>query len=226
MDILGVKQLDPNPEEHARQLTFIYDFIISKYDFLTIEEIKEAFRMFVNKEFEVKVFRMLDCILVAEVLGSYVDFRNEILKSYKPIDNTPKLEIITNLAKEEINKSAVNRVYSEFKENQNLGDGLVYIYDILVENGLIKVPSDTTPKLQKYYDNKLIEAKEELLKETEKGIIKAKQSIDKPLLNTLNRALTEIESGTDKSIILRAKRNVLKDFFNNSVLSGKEKILE
>ena len=66
-----------------KQMILIFDLIKTKFGSLTVPEIKEAFKMFVAKEFpELKVFRMIDCIVVAEILTAFVDFRNDSLKVY------------------------------------------------------------------------------------------------------------------------------------------------
>lgn len=83
--ILNIKTFD-DPDEIKKmnvQMLLVGDLIRTKFGNLTIPEIKEAFKMYVSKELELKVFRMLDCIAVGEVLTAYTDFRNEILKVYE-----------------------------------------------------------------------------------------------------------------------------------------------
>lgn len=66
-----------------KQMALIFDLIKTKFGSLTVPEIKEAFKMYVAKEFEdIKVFRMLDCIVVGEILTAFVNFRNESLRVY------------------------------------------------------------------------------------------------------------------------------------------------
>lgn len=224
LDITSVKTLGETEEEHGKNLAFIYNFIKSKYSFLTVEEIKEAFRIYIANQFDIKVFRIIDCIVVGEVLTSYVEHRNNMLKSYVPADNSPKLESITESGKEDINKKAVNRVYSEFKESQSLPDGLTYIYEILVESGLIKVPGENTPKLTAYYTKKMEQAKEEMIVETKKEIEKSKLKFDKINSLSLHNTLKSIQENNDNSIILRAKKLVLKEFFVSKILANQENI--
>lgn len=224
LDITSVKSLGETEEEHGKNLAFIYNFIKSKYSFLTIEEVKEAFRMYVANQFDIKVFRMLDCIVVGEVLTSYIEYRNNMLKTYVPADITPKLDSITESGKEDINKKAVNRVYNEFKESKSLPDGLTYIYEILVEKGFIKVPNENTPKLQAYYEKKTNEAKDELILETKKEIEKSKIKFDKTNSMSLQNTLKSIEESKDNSIVLRAKKLVLKEFFTSKILDNQENI--
>lgn len=227
LDITGAKNLGDTEEDHIKNIHFIYKFIMDKFHMLTLEEIKEAFRMYVAKQFEVKVFRMLDCVLVGDVLGSYIEYRNNQLQNYtpEPIEK-PKLEIITNSAKEEINKNAVNRVFVEFKEQKTLPDGLGYIYDILVEHGKIKLATESTPKLALYYKNQIEQAKKELLLEKKSELRKEESRFNISGVNSVKEALKKIENGNNTEINLRVKKLVLKDFFNKSILDNLENIFE
>jgi hypothetical protein len=82
--ILNIKTANKEEQDNLDfQMPLILDFIKSKFGTLTIPEIKEAFKMYVAKEFqELKVFRMLDCVAVGEVLAAYLHFRNESLRVY------------------------------------------------------------------------------------------------------------------------------------------------
>lgn len=225
LDIVGAKNLGDTEEEHAKNISFIYNFIMDKFHMLTLEEIKEAFRMYVANKFEVKVFRILDCVVVGEVLNSYIEFRNNQLQSYKPEPiEKPKLDIITNSAKEEINKKAVNRVFNEFKEQKTLPDGLGYIYDILVEHGKIKLAAESTPKLSLYYKNKIEQSRNELLAEKKSELRKEESRFNVSGVNSVKEALKKIENGNNTEINLRVKKLVLKDFFNKSILGNLENI--
>lgn len=82
--ILNIKvSSDDEKLQLDKQMILIFDLIKTKYGSLTVPEIKEAFKMYVSKEFpEIKVFRMLDCIVVGEILTAFTDFRNESLRVY------------------------------------------------------------------------------------------------------------------------------------------------
>lgn len=71
----------------------VMDFIKNRFGGLTIEEIKEAFKMYVAKEFiEIKVFRMLDSVCAGEVLNAYINHRAEMLKIY----NAKKMDALNS----------------------------------------------------------------------------------------------------------------------------------
>lgn len=96
-------------DEMDFQMPIILDFIKSKFGTLTIPEIKEAFKMYVAREFEgIKVFRILDCILVGEILTAYTDFRNESLRIYDSKKQTLLLEA-TQTA--EVDKKAIREAF-------------------------------------------------------------------------------------------------------------------
>jgi len=86
------------------QMLVVLDFIKSKFGFLTTEEIKEAFKKYVAGDFAIKVFRILDSIVVADVLNAYIDYRAEIIRTHgskkteeiMPISEEEKKNIIKN----------------------------------------------------------------------------------------------------------------------------------
>jgi hypothetical protein len=82
--ILNIKISNQEDQDNLDfQMPLILDFIKTKFGTLTIPEIKEAFKMYVAKEFEdIKVFRMLDCIVVGEILTAFINFRNDSLRVY------------------------------------------------------------------------------------------------------------------------------------------------
>ena len=64
--ILNIKTTSEQEKKDLNvQMLVVLDFIRTKFSSLTIEEVKEAFKMYVSKEFpEIKVFRILDCVVV------------------------------------------------------------------------------------------------------------------------------------------------------------------
>lgn len=225
LNLLNIKSLEDDFNDHQKNMAFIYKFIVDKFAFLTTEEVKEAFRMYVAKEFDIKVFRILDCVLIGDVLTSYIERRAEVLASYTPTDNKPKLEAMTISAKEEINKQAVNRVYLEFKQEKSLPDGLGYIYDILVDHGKIKLANENTPKLQNYYNSKMTIAKNQLSIEKKSELRKESSKFNIAGVNAVKEALLKIESGNSNEVVSRVKKLVLTDYFNNCILDNVEVIL-
>ena len=118
--LLTILNIKVSNEQDAKdlqiQMLVVSDFLKSKFGFLTVPEIKEAFKMFVAKEFpELKVFRMIDCIVVAEILTAFVDFRNDSLKVY---DSQKRLLIdqsstITKNEKECIRNDFLRQIFDD-----------------------------------------------------------------------------------------------------------------
>jgi hypothetical protein len=99
-----------------KQMVLIFDLIKTKFGSLTVPEIKEAFKMFVAKEFpELKVFRILDCVVVADVLNAYKDYRNETLRVYDAKKRLLLAESypITENDKEYIRNDFLRKIFDE-----------------------------------------------------------------------------------------------------------------
>lgn len=130
--ILGIKIQGRNEEEIKieqgkldLQMVLVYELIKTKFGLLTFEEVKEAMRMYVAKEFpEIKVFRLLDCIAIGEILSSFIEFRNESLRIY-----TEKKQNLLEMKKEttekekaEIRESFLKSIFDEINENGKAAD--------------------------------------------------------------------------------------------------------
>lgn len=124
--ILNIKV--SSPEEKAElnnQMIVIHDFLKTKFGHLTIPEIREAFKMYVAKEFvDVKVFRLLDCVSVAEVLTAYINFRNDSLRVY---DDKKRLllaeaETTSEEQKKEIRNNFLKQIFEDLKARGYSGD--------------------------------------------------------------------------------------------------------
>ncbi len=203
----------------------ILDFIKSKFGFLTIPEIREAFKMYVAKEFGHKdIYRQLDTLVVSDVLNHFVFYRGEKLRSYnqkQQILLQKKENEISTEEKEQIAINGINRVFTEFKETKELVEPSFWVFDYLVEKGLIKLASDKQPLLKKYYEEKIDLAKKQLLGENKK--IKVFSKIEK---DTLKIEYDEIMNLKSVKIEIRVKKLVLIDFFESKIKENKEKIIE
>ncbi len=120
-----------------RKMLIVADLIRTKFGHLTGEEIKEAFKMYVAKEFpHVKVFRILDAISVGEVLNSYTTLRNEKLKQY---NNRKSIEYTepeyTQDQKEQIYLEWEKDFLQRFKDGGRVSDAhLMYSRLDIVQN--------------------------------------------------------------------------------------------
>ena len=113
-------------------------------------------------------YQLFDCNYIAQILKKYqkwsrskkieLNISNEIAMQEKKIDESEQFEIMSN---------AINEKYNYFLQNGSIEEPVIHIFSELIERKIIKMPTKETPKLSIYYDNKLLQAKEELIKEFE-----------------------------------------------------------
>ena len=224
LDILGIKNLDDDLKEHQRKFKFIYEFLVSEFSYLTIPEIKEAFKMYVSKKFGHKdIFRILDSVVISEVLNCFLEFRSDTLRTYTQKNQLTLIQQSNQLSKEEINKimiDAVNNKYLKYIETKEIEEPLDHIFKELIQRKLIKMPSDEFPKLYKYYDSKLLEAQKQIKSEL----------ISVPILNKkekfeIENHLKDILENNSSKVEIRAKKLVLIDFFDKQITLNKKTII-
>lgn len=215
ISILNIKTNSPEDvQDLDTQMTLIWDLITTKFGTLTAPEIREAMKMYVAKEFEgIRVFRLLDCISIAEILTAYMNFRNDSLRVY--IDNKmqKKLELPEQTESEKLRivNNGIIRRYSEYMASGTIDEPFSHIFDTLIERGIIK--GSTTPKLEKYYQDQLELASKEVEFETRKKLFNA----DKLERTRINQEIEDIITGVSSKIEVRAKRNILKHFFDTQI---------
>lgn len=135
--LITILNLKASTETEAKDLSIqmlvVMDFIKSKFGSLTIPEIQEAFKMYLAKEFPgVKVFRILDCVVVGEVLNAFKEFRNESLRVY----DRKKLLLIAEskqMSEEEIKSNReelLKFIFQDIQEKQ-ISDDAWMLYENL-----------------------------------------------------------------------------------------------
>ena len=220
--ILNIKtSSEDDQRELDKQMVLVFDLIKTKFGSLTAPEIKEAFKMYVSKSFpDIKVFRLLDCISVGEVLSAYTDFRAETLRSYsqKKTMFQNQLPEMTDQAKEEIIKSGVNRVFIEYQETKKVQDNTEYLFDFLIEKSVIK--NGNNPKIVEYYQSKLKEG-EDLVK---KELLNQMGSSDTTIRKKAIEDFKELNLGNNTKSMIKAKRIILIEFFDKQIGLGKKTI--
>jgi hypothetical protein len=213
-----------NDEEKSnldRQMILVFDLIKSKFGNLTAPEIREAFKMYVSREFpELKVFRILDCVTVGEVLSAYIEFRNEKLNTY----NQKKRVLLQT--PEKSTKEEIEKIREEF---------LKMIFDEILE---FQFSSDSWRLFQELEDLKRISAsnqeKKELYKKhlriyeiEQKAEIRSQRGqFSKSYLKELQDKITgksAIESVSNKCrsiLVCKYLENFTEDFetFKNSIV--------
>ncbi|TDD77093.1 hypothetical protein [Flavobacterium caseinilyticum] len=199
----------------------IMRMILTTYADLTLEEIYKAFELERYGSFEDKTehFQLFNADYIAKILKKYKNWKLNMKMNHDISKNsTLQLAAVTEGQKEQILIDGVNRVFQEYQETNTISDPSEYIFDFLVEKGKIK--NSNNPKLLEYYQLKLQQAKTELSKEQSK-----KTSTDKLERQRIKVDMEQIVAGYSPKIIIRAKRNILKEYFDKQISLKAEKII-
>lgn len=164
------------PEEKSyrdTQTLVLSEFLVDRFKHLTLEEVKQAFKMYAAKEFpQLKTFRILDCISLGEILSAYIERRNEDLHVYnqkKLLNRQNSVDFKPSV--EEIKQNRITNLrllFDSLKSKKTDYSAFIY-YDELKAKG--KVSQNETLKLYdielKIYEQEL---KEEVLLNSNKKI--------------------------------------------------------
>ena len=198
----------------------ITNLIFSYYSDLTVEEIFKAFELERFGEYPERTehYQFFNSEYVSAVLKKYKVWKNntKIQHNITKPENIALLPSISDSQKEEILIKGIVRVFSEYKQTKILPEPNTHIFDELLSRGLIL--GANTPKLEKYYADKMEEAKLELKKELE---------ADKATANfiqrkTIAREIEQILQGGSNRIIVKTKKIVLKEYFDKLIEQGIE----
>jgi hypothetical protein len=182
--------------------------IFTHYSDLTLEEIYKAFELERFNVYEEKTehFQQFNAEYVTAILKKYRVYKHKIKTEHNIVPAKDSEKEPSEEEKEQMVKNAVNRVFDEYKDTGTIEGITEYIFDFLVEKGKIK--TRCSEALVKYYEQKLSEAKEQLKKENEKT--EAKNPAER---KSLTIDLERIVSGRSGKILIRAKRNILLEYF-------------
>jgi hypothetical protein len=182
--------------------------IFTHYSDLTLEEIYKAFELERFNVYEEKTehFQQFNAEYVTAILKKYRVYKHKIKTEHNIVPAKDSEKEPSEEEKEQMVKNAVNRVFDEYKDTGTIEGITEYIFDFLVEKGKIKTRGSEA--LVKYYEQKLSEAKEQLKKENEKT--EAKNPAER---KSLTIDLERIVSGRSGKILIRAKRNILLEYF-------------
>lgn len=208
MTILNIKTSNQNDVVNVdKQMIMAFDLIKTKFGNLTIPEIKEAFKMYVSKEFpEIKVFRMLDCVAVGEVLNAFTTFRADTLRSYsqkkqallykKPESNEDD--------KIKIRESFLNYLFEDLKENKFSKDAWILFEELEASEKLTISLEEKKAMYQKELQKYLLELSSAALKNPTSTIAE----------NDLQNARSSIKKG----IFLSVVKNRCRSFYVSTYL--------
>jgi len=204
----------------------IFNMLTGYWSVLSFEELIKAFELerFGAYDERTEHYQLFDCNYISQVLKKYQKWK----RKNKMELNINEVKEENKMSEQEINQimiDAVNNKYTEFLQLSDISEPFTHIFKELVEIGKLKMPTKETPKIEMYYQNKLAEAKSQVLTEFQNMT-----STDKLERASFKAIVTEIvndtQSDNSKSKIeVRAKKLVLIDFFNKCKNENLTKIL-
>lgn len=213
--MIMILNIQKSNDEHEikkmdQQMLLVGDLIRTKFGYLTIPEIKEAFKMLVSREFPgLKVFRILDCVSIGEVLQAYTDFRNESLRTYSHKKNAivNALPEKTESEKKEIREKLIRIIYDDMVKDKFSNDAWL-LYDELFNSFKIS-PTDE-------YKKELYNKQLELYANEQRNVISGKGTIaSRSLLNDLKK---KIESANPiQSVRNKCKSIIVCDYLKKNM---------
>lgn len=210
----------PNTKEDKNrmneQMLLVGDLLRTEFGRLTIPEVKMAFKMYVSKQFpNLRVFRLLDCIAIGELLTAYIEYRNDSLRTYdhKKQALQQALPEMSESNKREIVTNGIIRVFNEFKETGLLPEPCAYIFDELYERKLIR--DATTPEQQQYYQKRYDEAHKQVTAELTRD--KNAKQLDAIAARSIKEEMEKVLQGNSEKVTLRCKKLILADYFTKLI---------
>lgn len=203
----------------------IINMLVGYWSNLSFEEIVKAFELERFGMFKEKTehFQLFDSTYISAILKKYQNWKREQKIQHKI--EPPKTEnIMSEEEKEAILINGINQKYLDFKETKDIEEPFTHIFKFLIEKGVLKMPNASTPKLQKYYDDKLNDATNQILKESRDYFPedKGKRISNKALIDSI---ISKIPNEDAKSLIeIRAKKLVLIDYFNRQIELNVQKL--
>jgi len=147
--LLGIKVNDDEQNDMDIRMLVVGELIKTKFNHLTIPEIKEAFRMYVAREFsQIKPFRLLDAISAGEVLNAYDEYIRSALHVYNHKKTSGLLSSKTEPTESEkkIIREQWKADFMERYENGERTNDAWLMYDELIANGM-EVTDDEKRKI-------------------------------------------------------------------------------
>jgi hypothetical protein len=197
----------------------ITKMIFYSYSDLTIEEVYKAFELERYGVYEEKSehFQQFNADYISTILKKYRHWKKQTMITQNISKNNSDNRELTPDEKEKMVADGVNRIYLAFKNTTKIEEQVEYIFDFLVDKR--KIIINNNPKVKEFFESKLQEAKEQLHVEFEK-----KSSVSSTERKQIKYDLENIILGKSSKIIIRAKENILKEYFTKQIELGTEKI--
>ena len=209
-------------QEMKTQMYLIGDLLRTEFgNNVTIPEVKHAFKMYVSKKLNVRVFRLLDCITVGEVVSAYIEHRDAQLEVYtekklrlthaelnKKYTFNPNSDEIVKM----LHKGTVD-CYMDYLKTGEVEDGKFYIFDTLYKIEVLPKIDTSDAVMVAYIKKKnkaILQIRRELLNKKKKALHQWQE-------NEIITEIINVNKGIDERVNVRAKALVLVGFFDNSM---------
>lgn len=196
----GIKgEIDPFMVEDVNRMIF------SLFADLTMEEIYKAFELERHGAYAQKTdhFQLFSAEYVSAVLKKYKNWKSTTRMQHNISIEKPKTEemIFNEEQKKEIMDKAIIRSFNEYLENSEISIPCVHIFDELFERNMF-IPK---PDYQRFYSIAKVQLEREL---------KAEKSQNRQDRLKIKEILDNLGSENNEKVIVRAKKLVLKDYFD------------
>lgn len=190
----------------------ITNMIFNIHNDLSLEEIYKAFELERHCVYNEKTehYQLFNAEYVAEILKKYKKWKQQTKIEHNITSNSQNnmLPEMSEAQKKETMDNAIIRKFNEYLETNQVEEPFVYIFDELYERNIIKQPTKDDPETQLYYLKKLEQAKIQIKEELEAST----SPIKSERLN-IKSELERISSGNSDKAQIRAKKNILIQFF-------------
>lgn len=196
----------------------IMKMVFTSFSDLSIEEVHKAFSLERYSQYEVKTehFQLFNAEYVSTILKKYKQWRLNVKIQH---NLTAEKDTDTNkIDQEAIDKILIQGIverYNHYIATKEMTTPFAHLFDWLFEKQIIKNP--TTPALENYFVKANSRAKEQIREE-----LANKRAITKDEKRDFAKQFNDVLNGTSNAVLIRAKRIVLQDFFNNIFLNGKD----
>lgn len=194
----------------------ITNMIFSVYADLTLEEIYKAFELERYGVYEEKTshFQLFNTDYVSDILKKYKKWKLEQRRIHdiKPPEPEKEIPEISDSRKYEIISEGIIRVFKEYKETGEINEPFTHVFDELISRKIIKTATKEEPEIAFYYQRKLQQATDEIVKE-----LKSEKTENILASKNIKIEIEKAISGSSDKVQIRAKRIVLKEFFDKKI---------
>ena len=190
-------------------------FIKTRCGDITLEEIYKAFELERYGEYPEKSqhYQLFGTEYFSQVIKKYRTWKHET-RLHHNITKSDPVALLPDISESQKKERLINgiiRIFNGFKQSNEIEFPFVWVFDELQERGLIK--GANTPVLEKYYADKMAEAKIQVQNELE--IEKSISTFIKR--KTIAREIEEVLHGNSSKVIIATKKIVLKEYFEKLI---------